>query len=141
MYIIHNALGVYFSIRSRKISNNSYLLITDIGEGDCGALLCFTDNTHCCHDSDTQTGPGQWFYPNGSLIGTKNDGNNIYADRGPSVVRLNRRSNTTAIRGQFCCEVPDAASVNIRVCVNVVGKPSALNISCCATGVVYYDLL
>ena len=115
-----HALGVYFSIQSREVSNNSYLLITDIGEGDCGALFCFTDNTLCC--SDTRTGLGQWFYPNGSLIGTKSDGQNFYVDRGPSVIRLNRRNNATSISGQFCCKVPDAASVSISVCVNVVGK-------------------
>ena len=40
------SIGVYLSIQSRKVSsyaNNSNIVITDTGEGDCGALLCFTD--------------------------------------------------------------------------------------------------
>ena len=117
-----HALGVYFSIQSREVNSNGYLLITDIGEGDYGALQCFTDNTLCCSDTRTGLATGHWFYPNGSLVGTKSDGQNFYVERGPSVVRLNRRNNATSVMGQFCCEVPDAASVTVRVCVNAVGK-------------------
>ena len=65
---------------------------------------------------------GRWLYPNGSAIGTRSDGQDFYIDRGPSVVRLNRRSNATSTTGLFCCEVPDATSANTRICMNVVGK-------------------
>ena len=138
MYIIilshaHNInslhVGVYFSSRSSYVNKNSNILLTDVGEGDCGALLCYTDLTECCGDSDTPVSGvgalGQWIYPSGSAVGVMSDGQDFYVDRGPSVVRLNRRNNATSTTGQFCCEVPDATSTTIRSCVNiVVGKQS-----------------
>ena len=50
------------------------------------------------------------------------DRQDFYVDRGPSVVRLNRRDNAISTTGQFCCEILDATSTNIRICVNVDGK-------------------
>ena len=122
-----SSIGVYFSSRSSYVNENSNILLTDVGEGDCGALLCYTDLTECCSDSDTPVSGigalGQWRYPNGSAVGVMSDGQDFYVDRGPSVVRLNRRYNATSTTGQFCCEVPDATSTPIRSCVNiVVGK-------------------
>ena len=80
----------------------------------------------CCRDSDTPVSGvgilGQWLYPNGSAVGVMSDGQDFYVDRGPSVVRLNRRNNDTSTTGQFCCEVPDATSTTIRSCVNAIGK-------------------
>ena len=86
-------------------------------------LLCYTDLNECCHDSNTTNGTlGEWFYPNGSDVGTRSNGQDFYVDRGPSVVRLNRRlSNTTSIVGLFCCVVPDATSTETRICINVIG--------------------
>ena len=113
-------LGVYFSSRSSYVNKNDNILITDIGEGDCGALLCHTDLNECCHDRAL----GQWLYPNGSAVGTRSGRQEFYIDRGPSVVRLNRRSNaaSTIAMGQFCCVVPDATSTSTTICINVVGK-------------------
>ena len=90
-------------------------------------MLCFTDLIECCRDSDTPDGVralGQWLYPNGSVIGTRSDVQDFYIDRGPSVVRLNRRSfsNATSTTGLFCCEIPDATSISKKICTNVVGK-------------------
>ena len=119
---------MYFSIQSRKVSNyanNSNIHITEIGEGDCGALLCYTDLIECCRDSDTPVGVGalgHWHYPNGSAVGMMSDRQDFYVDRGPSVVRLNRRDNAISTTGQFCCEILDATSTNIRICVNIDGK-------------------
>ena len=69
---------------------------------------------------------GQWVYPNGSVVGTRSNGQDFYVDRGPSVVRLNRRSNAVSTTGLFCCEVPDATAKNTKICVNVVGKQDSL---------------
>ena len=121
------SLGVYISSRNSKINTNSRIFITDIGEGDCGALFCYTDLIECCCDSDTPDGVGvlgQWLYPNGSVVGTRSDGQDFFIDRGPSVVRLNRRSssNASSTTGLFCCEIPDATSTITKICTNVVGK-------------------
>ena len=101
-------------------NNNSNIRITDVGVGECGALLCFTDLVQCCNDSDTPIGVGalgQWLYPNGSAVGVKSDGQDFYIDRGPSVVRLNRKNNVTRTSGQFCCAIPDATFTNITICM------------------------
>ena len=116
---------MYFSSRGGYFNANSNIVITDIGEDDCGALLCFTDLIECCRDSDTPDGEGalgQWFYPNGSIVGTRSDGRDFYIDRGLSVVRLNRRRNATSTTGLFCCEVPDATAASTMICMNVLGK-------------------
>ena len=116
-------------------ANNSNIFITDIGEGDCGALLCYTDLTECCADSDTPVGVGalgQWVYPNGSVVGTESDGQDFYINRGPSVVRLNRRRNATSTTGLFCCEVPDAAATNTRTCINITGIGKHCSYTWCA---------
>ena len=129
MHTCNSSIGVYFSSRSSLVNTNSNILITDIGEGDCGALRCYTDLSECCGDSDTPAGVGalgQWLYPNGSVIGTWSDGQDFYIDRGPGVVRLSRRSNATARTGQFCCELPDATARNTKICLNVVGKSHIL---------------
>ena len=113
--------GVFISSGSSIINTNSNIFITDIGEGDCGALLCYTDLNECCQNSDTTTTLGQWFYPNGSDVGTWSSEQDFYVDRGPSVVRLNRRTDASSITGLFCCEVPDATSTKTRICTNVIG--------------------
>ena len=55
--------GVHLSLGS---GNNSNILITDIGEGDSDALLCYTDFTQCCRGIDSPNGIalGEWLYPN-----------------------------------------------------------------------------
>ena len=113
--------GVYLSLSGRSYGDNSYILITDIGEGNDGALLCFTDLIQCCHGDDTSSGTalGGWIFPNGSAVQIRSAGGGFYRSRGPSVVQLNRRTNATSPIGQFCCEVPDATSTNMRVCASI----------------------
>ena len=123
---------MYFAVHGKKVNNNSYIFLTDIAEGDSRALHCFTDDIHCCHDGDTSATQGQWLYPNGSLVGMNSDGQDYYINRGPSVVHLNRRNNAATTSGYFCCEVPDATSVNTRICLNIVGESEC---QCCITGV------
>ena len=119
-YLLTPCAGVYLSL-GRTIISSDRILITDIGEGDDGALLCFTDLIQCCN-SDSGRAEGQWLFPNGSsvLAGSAEVIGDFYFDRGPSVVRLHRRNNATSPTGQFCCEVPDATSTNMRACVNIM---------------------
>ena len=104
--------GVHISLGN---GNNSNILITDIGEGDSEALLCYTDLAQCCRGIETPNGIalGEWLYPNGSKIATGMSGDDFYWNRGPSLVRLNRRNNATSPEGQFCCVIPDATLTNV----------------------------
>jgi hypothetical protein len=62
---------------------------------------------------------GEWFYPNGSLVRIKDSGDDVYRDRGPGIMRLNRRNNAMSPTGLFCCVIPDATSTNKTTCINI----------------------
>ena len=52
------------SLNGTTITNNSIVLLRNIGEG-AAALLCTTDRTACC----TGTGrAGEWLYPDGRRV-------------------------------------------------------------------------
>ena len=116
---------VYLSLHGRiYASTNSYIDIDEIGEGDEAALLCITDLMRCCRGIDRLGDPalGQWFYPNGINVSIEGAGYDFYRNRGPSVVRLNRRNNATSPTGLYCCGVPDSTFTQHRVCANI-GRP------------------
>ena len=111
-----------FSLNSTTYQNNSLVTLEDIGEGD-DALFCVTDNTACCA-RDQVPGHGilgDWYYPNGTGVANYYNGQYImwdfYGNRGPSVVRLNRRRG--GVTGIYHCEIPDAAGVDQTLFVGV----------------------
>ena len=113
--------GIAFQLSGISYVNNSVLNLTDIGEGD-NALLCLTGNAQCCRASDSTNDvlPGEWYLPNGSLVPDGVDASrDIFRNRGPSVVRLNRRNNATSPTGVYRCEVPDASATNRSVFIGV----------------------
>ena len=118
------SLGVYLKSNCKIFTETgSIILISDIGVGD-DALLCFTDLQECCRSDQTPGtgGPqGNWLYPNGSRVLSSRDSHHgFYRNRDRSVVRLNLKNATvTAVIGQFCCEVPDATSSPVTICINV----------------------
>jgi hypothetical protein len=109
---------VYLSLKRNNIANSSNVLITDIGEGE-NALLCLTDLPFCCDTNRT----GEWFFPSGSEVPIKINSATIdfYRNRGPGVVRLNRKNvnGTQPPTGLYCCQVPDATMRNRTVCANI----------------------
>ena len=125
--------GVYIQLRDTVYSNNSNIIINDIGEGT-NSLICFTDLVDCCTSDQSLNGQalGNWFYPDGSPVGIRSDNTRgFYRNRDTSRVRLNRKENTTSPLGLFCCEVPDATYNVIRVCVNI-GRTD-LHVNCEST--------
>ena len=113
--------GVYLTLGTQVYRNGGIIIINEIGEGDDRALLCVTDLTQCCRsdETDRRGALGEWFYPDGALIQLEDSGDDIYRNRGPSAVRLNRRNNATSPTGQFCCVVPDATFTNRITCINI----------------------
>ena len=99
--------------------NNSDVTVTEIGDriegGVGGALFCYTDNIQCCNNTENS---GRWFKAGESDVG--NDGD-LYVTKGPNVVRLHRRNNSSPSAGVYCCEVPDFQSRMIITCVNIGG--------------------
>ena len=111
-------------LHDRLVTNNSYVDIDDIGEGDEAALLCVTDLKQCCRGINTPGGVGAlgvWLYPNGTDVLLPGSGDDFYRNRNRSVVRLNRRNNAIFPTGLYCCVVPDSTFTMQRVCANVGG--------------------
>ena len=58
---------MYVSLKGTFIANASSILISDIGEGDEEALLCFTDLIQCCNSASGRL-EGEWLFPDGSPV-------------------------------------------------------------------------
>ena len=105
--IVHAGVGLFFN--GRLLSNNSMVLLDDIGEGS-SALYCLTDRELCCSDEAGTQPRGLWFFPNGLVI-DRFTHLNYYTSRGFSSIHLNRRSTATTSAGVYRCLLPDAANV------------------------------
>ena len=91
-----------------NLSNNSIVLLSDIGEGSA-ALNCTTQNTTCCTNS------GAWLAPDGSFIGGGNTGNTgntgVYRTRGLGSLSLNRRNSAMGPTGVYTCKIWDRGTI------------------------------
>ena len=97
--------------------------LEDIGESD-DALLCVTDNTACCSRAQSlgEVVLGDWYYPNGTgvanfIAAPPNIQWEFYRNRGPSVVRMNRRRGGE--NGIYCCVIPDTTGVTQTIYIGV----------------------
>ena len=115
MYTL-NVGDVGLSLKRNSTSNNSIVLITDIGEGD-DALLCTTNRQDCCADPSNRM--GEWFSPDGTALGSKGAGGNIYRDRTGATVRLHRRNDATGPTGLYHCVIPDSSGVDQTLFVGI----------------------
>ena len=120
-YNFNNDIGVYIRLNGTSYPNNSNIVITDIGQGEDGALYCITDLIECCQKNQTTTGTtrGEWLDPNGEEVGLISTNETFYKKRGRSKVYIYRRAGSILPVGKFCCEVPDATYTDITVCVNI----------------------
>ena len=119
-------VGVYLFLNGTRYTNNSEILIFEIGkvnpqaESDVNeALQCVTNKKPCCKTARI----GQWYFPNGTEVTIQ--GNTqpfFYRNRGDNgTINLNRISkNVLFPTGQFCCVVPDSNDINQTLCVNIV---------------------
>ncbi len=111
-------------------TNNTEILITDIGEdapGGLPQLICNTNGACCRSFADNNgNGPlGQWTYPDGSVIlnnGASGDaGQQFYVSRNSGqVIRLARRqaNNPVTPIGSYCCTVPTTLG-EMTLCANL----------------------
>ena len=135
--------GVRFTLGGTTHQNNSLVTLEDIGE-DGNALLCVTDEPACCRRADVPAGMealGDWFFPNGTtvpnaIIGFVGGGTSgvpiiweFYRNRGPSVVRMNRRRG--GVTGIYRCEIP------VSVAPSVVNQNIYIGVYTASTGELY----
>ena len=98
---------VSLSLGTTPLTNNSVVVITDIGDGRSGGspLICATTFTPCC--STAANRHGDWYYPSGDRVPNSATGQDFYRSRGDDgTVRLSRRNNATYPLGVFSCELP-----------------------------------
>ena len=110
---------VRFLHHGQTYLNNSNVAINDIGEGD-NALLCVTDKPDCCKPPNGSL-QGDFYYPDNTLVRNQAKYDSLYRNRGPQVVRLNRRSNTHSPTGIYKCEIPDFTGWNRIIYINITG--------------------
>ena len=108
-------------LNGRVLSNNSVVLLSDIGEGS-SALFCLTDRTRCCSTTTGGERHGAWRFPNGSEVDM---GGNFYLDRSYSSVILSRRNNAVGLTGIYTCEIPDANNARRTLYIGVYGSELA----------------
>ena len=103
--------------------NNSIVSLRDIGEGR-RALLCITSETGCCRKTDNNNINiplmREWYFPNGSSVRIKGDGHSFYRDRGPNIVRLNRRHDVTSLNGIFQCTIPSSITQSNQIMTSTI---------------------
>ena len=108
-------------------TDNTEILITDIGGYYLPPLTCHTDLTTCCRSGDNNGNGalGEWTYPDGSVIlqngGSATAGDQFYILRGePQLIRLNRRESNNPLTptGSYCCTVPTTGG-DMTLCANL----------------------
>lgn len=104
-------------LKNQPYPNNSYILISEVGEGD-NALICETKKEDCCGTRPNRF--GEFYYPSGAEVRRNSAGDGLYRNRGSQVIRLNKRIGVTAPLGEYICELPDKTNVMQRVVFNLV---------------------
>ena len=102
----------WFSLNGTTYQNNSCVALKDIGEGDI-ALHCVTNQTACCK----QPGNGNWFFPNGTRVPSRERQWDFHRSREKMVVRLNRRRGGED--GIYRCEITDSMNVDETIYIGV----------------------
>jgi hypothetical protein len=100
---------VGFFLNGALLSNNSVLMLRDIGEGS-SALYCLTDREQCCRFGTGGADRSLWSFPDGTSVGEDATAD-IYFTRGFSSLLLNRRSSAEGPTGIYTCVIPDRRNV------------------------------
>ena len=107
-----------FKLGDKTYTNNTAVKMEDIGEGK-NALLCVSNNTHCCVRSSSFR--GEFYYPNGVMVPTNNKGHAVYRNREANFIRLNRRAIIPSALGKYRCDILDDAGVVQTLYINIGG--------------------
>ena len=116
--IIHTG-GLSIELNGETYEDGDEISITDVGVADSAAVLCKTNLTTCCAVSSGVSGQGDWIYPNGTEVGNRRSGDDIFRTRGDMVVRLHRMDNVVVPTGQYCCEVATMDDLDARICITL----------------------
>ena len=112
------AVSLTLTLGTTPLTNNSVVVITDIGDvADGSPLICTTTFTPCCKDGKQ----GEWYYPDGTVVPDSTANEDFFRNRGDDgEVRLNRiRNNAISPTGIFHCELPGPNGVTQTLYVGV----------------------
>ena len=100
-------MTVSLSLGATPLANNSFVVITDIGDHRNGTspLICTTTFRPCCQYLFNRH--GDWYSPDGTVVANAASGWDFYRGRGDNgTVHLNRRNNALSPLGTYYCELP-----------------------------------
>ena len=88
-------IGIGFFLNGQLYSNNSIVILEEIGE-EKKALLCLTNNISCCNVSQ-----GDWYSPDDVKVTARmtidDNATGFYTSRGPSFISQNKITGTSGI--------------------------------------------
>ena len=116
---------VWFSLKNTTYSNNSLVIVEDIGSSIKDSLLCVTNLTGCCKGSgaNSRTLLGNWYFPNETKVpsetvnATSGEQWDFYRTRGHMVVRMHRKRG--GVEGIYRCEITDSLNVTQTIYIGV----------------------
>ena len=116
----------YVSFRGETLLNHGYVDLSLVGDAEDGgdSVQCHTDLTSCCTSGLANSDRPDWYFPDGTHMGYRGDGNDIYQARGAQRIDLHRRSNVLSPSGIYHCEIPtdDGDLVRETVYVGIYGS-------------------
>ena len=100
---VHSQTVPYVSFMGTNLPNHSYVDLTRVGSAEDGSdsVLCHTDRSRCCSDSQGSD-RGDWYFPNGTILPFLDRGS--YERRRAQRVDLRRR-NSTGTSGIYRCDI------------------------------------
>ena len=93
----------HVSFNGIVLANHSYVNLLLVNNTESGSIQCHTDLMTCCR-STNGVHRGDWFFPNGSVLGFISSDDDIVEFRGPERVDLRRRNNGSA-SGIYHCSI------------------------------------
>ena len=98
----------YISFLGKALRNHSYVNLSQVGEdqtGDSNTVQCHTDLDTCCRVYQGNH-RGDWFAPGSDRrLPVTRQGGEIYENRRPQVVHLQRRNNAAGPLGIYHCVI------------------------------------
>ena len=94
---------LHVSFNGMVLANHSFVNLLLVNNTESGSVQCHTDLSTCCRVVQG-IHRGDWFFPNGSVLGFTGSDNEIVENRAPCRVDLRRRNNGRA-SGIYHCSI------------------------------------
>ena len=102
----------YIRFMGKKLSNNSYIDLTQVGDEGSTKVQCHTDLTTCCSVAQGD-GRGDWYFPNGARLPfSAYCVKRVFESREDKRVDLGRRKNPDTPQGIYRCDIPINSTSN-----------------------------